>query len=33
MLIIVGMLQVTGAWTAIMIWLKVHWISRYTLPL
>jgi len=33
MLIIVGVLQVTGAWTAMMIWLKIHWISHYQLPL
>ncbi|MDA8318868.1 MAG: sulfite exporter TauE/SafE family protein, partial [Actinomycetota bacterium] len=33
MLVIVGVLQVTGAWTAMMIWLKVHWIGHYELPL
>ncbi len=33
MLITVGVLQVTGAWTVMMIWLKVHWISGYELPL
>jgi cytochrome c-type biogenesis protein len=33
MLIIVGVLQVTGAWTAMMIWLKVHWTGHYQLPL
>ena len=33
MLIAVGVLQVTGAWTVMMIWLKVHWISGYELPL
>ena len=33
MLVIVGVLQVTGAWTAMMTFLKVHWISGYELPL
>src|SRR5258708_3502593 len=27
MLVIVGVLQVTGAWTAMMTWLKLHWIG------
>jgi cytochrome c-type biogenesis protein len=33
MLVIVGVLQVTGAWTAAMTWLRIHWISGYELPL
>jgi len=33
MLVIVGVLQVTGAWAAAMIWLRVHWIGGYELPL
>jgi cytochrome c-type biogenesis protein len=33
MLVIVGVLQVTGAWTAAMAWLRIHWISGYELPL
>jgi len=33
MLIIVGVLQVTGAWTAAMAWLRIHWIGGYELPL
>jgi cytochrome c-type biogenesis protein len=33
MLVIVGVLQVTGAWTAMMTWLKIHWIGGYQLPL
>ncbi len=33
MLIAVGVLQVSGAWTAAMTWLRIHWISGYTLPL
>jgi cytochrome c-type biogenesis protein len=31
--VIVGVLQVTGTWTAMMTWLKIHWISGYQLPL
>jgi len=33
MLIAVGVLQVSGAWTAALAWLRVHWISGYQLPL
>ena len=33
MLVIVGVLQVTGAWTAAMAWLRIHWIGGYELPL
>lgn len=33
LLIAVGVLEVTGAWTAAMTWLQVHWISGYTAPL
>jgi len=33
LLVIVGVLQVTGAWTALMTWLKIHWIGGYQLPL
>jgi cytochrome c-type biogenesis protein len=33
MLIAVGVLQVSGAWTAAMTWLRIHWISGYELPL
>jgi cytochrome c-type biogenesis protein len=33
MLVVVGVLQVTGAWTVAMIWLRVHWIGGYELPL
>ncbi len=32
MLVLVSVLQVTGAWTAAMTWLRVHWISGYELP-
>jgi cytochrome c-type biogenesis protein len=33
MLIAVGVLQVSGAWTIAMTWLRVHWIGGYQLPL
>jgi cytochrome c-type biogenesis protein len=33
LLIAVGVLQVTGAWTAALTWLRVHWIGGYELPL
>ena len=33
MLVIVGVLQVTGVWAAVIIWLRVHWIGGYELPL
>jgi cytochrome c-type biogenesis protein len=33
MLVGVGLLQVTGAWTGALTWLRVHWISGFQLPL
>ncbi len=33
MLVVVGVLQVSGAWTEALTWLRVHWIGAYTLPL
>jgi cytochrome c-type biogenesis protein len=33
MLVAVGLLQVTGAWTAALTWLRIHWITGYQLPL
>jgi len=33
MLVVVGVLQVTGAWTVAMTWLRVRWIGGYELPL
>jgi cytochrome c-type biogenesis protein len=33
MLICVGLLEVTGAWTTFMAWLQVHWVSNYQPPL
>ncbi len=33
LLVLVGVLEVTGAWTAAILWLKLHWIGSYTSPL
>jgi cytochrome c-type biogenesis protein len=33
LLIVVGLLEVTGAWTAAIVWLKEHWFNSYTPPL
>ncbi len=32
-LILVGLLEVTGAWNTALIWLRDHWVSGYHLPL
>jgi len=33
MLVCVGLLEVTGAWSTFMAWLQVHWVSGYQAPL
>jgi cytochrome c-type biogenesis protein len=33
MLVAVGLLEVTGAWTAAVTWLHTHWFSGYNLPI
>lgn len=33
MLVAVGILEVTGAWSSALLWLKVHWIGNYQSPL
>ena len=33
MLICVGLLEVTGAWSTFMAWLQVHWVSNYEPPI
>ena len=33
MLVCVGLLEVTGAWSTFMAWLQVHWVSSYQPPL
>ena len=33
MLVCVGLLEVTGAWSTFMAWLQVHWVSGYQPPL
>ena len=33
MLVCVGLLEVTGAWSTFMAWLQVHWVGNYQPPL
>ena len=33
MLIAVGLLEVTGAWSSAVLWLKIHWLSGYNAPI
>jgi cytochrome c-type biogenesis protein len=33
MLVCVGLLEVSGAWSTFMAWLQVHWVSNYQPPL
>ena len=33
LLVLVGILEVSGAWTAALTWLKTHWIASYQSPL
>jgi cytochrome c-type biogenesis protein len=33
MLVGVGLLEVTGAWSTFMAWLQVHWVSNYSPPI
>ena len=33
MLVAVGLLEVTGAWTAALHWMQIHWIQEYTPPI
>ncbi len=33
LLVVVGLLEVTGAWTAAIVWLKEHWFNSYATPL
>jgi len=33
LLVVVGLLEVTGAWTSAVTWLHTHWFSGYNLPL
>ena len=33
MLVVVGLLEVTGAWTSALTWLQIHWIQGYNAPL
>src|SRR5499433_3116655 len=33
MLLAVGILEVTGAWSSALLWLKTHWVSSYQSPI
>jgi cytochrome c-type biogenesis protein len=33
MLVLVGVLEVTGAWTAAITWMQIHWFQGYTSPI
>jgi len=33
MLIVVGLLEVTGAWSSAILWLKIHWLTNYNSPI
>ncbi len=33
LLIVVGLLEVTGAWSSAVLWLKIHWLSGYNSPI
>jgi cytochrome c-type biogenesis protein len=33
LLVLVGILEVSGAWTSALLWLKLHWLSSYNSPL
>jgi cytochrome c-type biogenesis protein len=33
MLVAVGVLEVTGAWSSALLWLKTHWVSSYQSPI
>jgi cytochrome c-type biogenesis protein len=33
MLVLVGLLEVTGAWTAAITWMQVHWFQGYSSPI
>jgi len=32
LLIVVGLLEVTGAWSSAMTWLQDHWLNGYNAP-
>ena len=33
LLVLVGILEVSGAWNSALVWLKLHWVGSYTSPL
>jgi cytochrome c-type biogenesis protein len=33
LLVVIGVLELTGAWTAVLSWIQTHWVSGYQSPL
>lgn len=33
MLVAVGVFEVSGAWSAMIIWMQIHWVGSYVLPI
>jgi cytochrome c-type biogenesis protein len=33
MLVVVGVLELTGAWTAALLWIQTHWVANYQTPI
>jgi cytochrome c-type biogenesis protein len=33
MLVAVGVLELTGAWTAALLWIQTHWVANYQSPI
>jgi cytochrome c-type biogenesis protein len=33
MLVVVGLLEVTGVWTTAVTWMQIHWFSGYAPPI
>jgi cytochrome c-type biogenesis protein len=33
LLVVVGLVEVTGAWTSVITWLHTHWFQSYQTPL
>jgi hypothetical protein len=32
MLVAVGVLELTGAWTSVLLWIQLHWVAGYQSP-
>lgn len=33
MLVLLGLLEVSGAWNSVTLWLKIHWLANYNMPI